>query len=450
MRKFITFFLVILINSEVLAIDLHDSLSSAYENNAELKIARTTFLNEIEQFPQALSNFMPKISAKISANDYKNKGKSQFSRKTSEYKDVQRVLSIEQPIFNGGGSVASLKAAQSGFRAARGKFYAQEQKVILSLIKTYLECYSTSEKYNISENSVEYSKKQLESTEVKLKLGESTETEVAKARAALAISETNRLDAYAKLQSAKADFFRMFGTEPIDIKIPSLPNDLPPSLEALLQKATLVNPEIDSIRNSTAAAKASEFVAKAALLPRVSFKVDTGRSYYDLESRGTSLVNSNSVTSSVSMTIPIYEKGGAEYSEIRKTKNQTRLSTIQLNEQVKIVYSNAIASWETFNTAKSRIISSSQGVEYGKTAYDGSVQEELVGTKTILDVLDAQEQLQKAQIQNVDANVAYIFNAYQIKSLIGQLTAKSLKLKNSYFSPEHEFKKIKSKLIIGF
>jgi hypothetical protein len=52
-------------------------------------------------------------------------------------------------------------------------------------------------------------------------------------------------------------------------------------------------------------------------------------------------------------------------------------------------------------------------------------------------------------VSNVEANKDYILNAYQIKALVGQLTAKSLKLKTNYFSPETEFKKIKAR-IIGF
>ncbi len=117
---------------------------------------------------------MPRVVASVAAKDHKSKGKSQYSTGTSEYKDIQRGLSIEQPIFTGGSSVASLKAAQSTFRAARGQFYADEQKIILSLIKSYLDCYEYLEKYNISNITVESSAKQLESTEVKLKLGEST------------------------------------------------------------------------------------------------------------------------------------------------------------------------------------------------------------------------------------------------------------------------------------
>jgi outer membrane protein len=449
MYKFTAFFLVLLMQHEVFAINLQEALTIAYDNNDELKIARSTFLNEIESFPQALSGFMPRVSASVVASDTKIKGKSQYSKETTESKAVKRGLSIEQPIYTGGSSLASLKAAQSSFRSARGAFYASEQKTLLSLIDAYLKCYENEQKYSISSASVESSKKQLESTEVRLKLGESTETELAKAKSQLAISETNRLKIYAELQASKANFVRLFGIEPTDITKPDLPSNLPSSLEELLQKATLANPSIESVRHAVTAYKANESVAKAALLPQVSFNVTTNRSYYDKEKIGDQTTNNRGLTSSLSMQIPIYAHGGAEYSKIREAKNKTRKSSIELNEQIKRIYASSIGSWESFNAAKSGITASAQGVEAGQIAYDGTVQEEIVGNKMILEVLEAQKQLDQAKTQNVEANVAYISNAYQMKALIGELTAKSLKLKGSYFSPENEFKKIKSKLI-GF
>jgi outer membrane protein len=444
MYKFAAFFIVLLMQYNAFAVNLKEALAIAYDNNDELKIARRDFLNDIESFPQALSGFMPRIDSVIVTRDTKDKGKSQYNKGTTESHTVQKNLEIQQPIFNGGKSIASLKAAQSGFRSARGKFYANEQKVLLSLIDVYLKCYENEQKYSISSASVESSKKQLESTEMRLKLGESTETELAKAKAQLAIAETNKLKIHAELQAARANFVKMFGIEPKDITIPDLPSNLPSSLEELLQKATLANPAIESSRHAVVSYKANELAAKADLLPQVNFSINTGRSYRDNDK-----ANSRSLTSSLSMQIPIYSKGGFEYSKIRQAKNQTRKSSIELNELIKRIYASAIGSWESFNAAKYGIAASTQAVQASQIAYEGTVQEELVGSKMLLEVLEAQRQLEQAKTQNVEANVAYISSAYQMKALIGDLTAKSLKLKESYFSPENEFKKIKSK-IIGF
>ncbi|WP_375319225.1 TolC family protein [Candidatus Tisiphia endosymbiont of Oplodontha viridula] len=451
MYKFTHFVIIILFNYSVFAVDLPDALSSAYNNNGELQIIRQNFLSEIEQFSAAFSGFMPNVSYNINSNVTSNKPNSQYADSSKrETRTQQGTLIVEQPIFSGGSSVANLKAAQSSFRASRAKYYAEEQRVLLSLIKNYIDCYETKEKYEISEISLKTTKHNLETIEEKLKLGEATSIDLASAKAALAAAETNRLNLYASYQATKATFIRMFGIEANDIAMPSMPDNLPNSLEVLIQRAINVNPSIDSTRHNVKSQKAIEIAARAELLPKVNFRVESGKTIYAPEILGTSNINHRSTTSSLSVNIPIYSHGGSEYSRIRKAKNSSRSAAIQLDDTMKQIRASAIGSWEGFEAAKSRIIAASQGIEAAQIAYDGTMQGEIVGSNTTLEVLTAEEKLYNAKISKVDAYKDSILAAYQIKSLLGELTAKSLKLKVKYFIPEDEFKGLKKKLIIGF
>ncbi len=452
MYKLVCFTIIILSNCSIFAVDLYDALSSGYNNNSELQIIRRNFLNEIERFPEAFSGFMPRVNYDINASDSNTKYLNDLYSDFLPRKEVgqQQGLTLDQPIFSGGSSVASLKAAQSAFRASRAKYYADEQRVLLSLIETYLNCYEAKEKYEISEISLRANKRQLETIEEKLKLGEATTIDLASARSGLATAETNKLTLYANYQASKANFFRVFGVEADDITMPSLPDNLPDSLDSLIKRAVNVNPNIDSTRHSVASQKATEFATKAELLPKLNFKLQTSRNNYTPEDPALGLYNSKGVTSTLSLNIPIYSHGGAEYSRIRRAKNNTRIAAIQLDEAIKQVRASVIGSWENFEAAKSKIIATSQGVEAAQISYDGTMQEEIVGSRTILDVLTAEEKLYNSRIAKVDAQRELILAAYQIESLIGKLTAKSLKLKVKYFSPENEFKGLKKKLIIGF
>ncbi len=449
MNKVILLITLLLINFRSLAIDLEAALTSAYTNNDDWKRIQRDFLDEIEKFPQALSGFLPSIAAEVDSVNNKTKGKSQYNNSTSEVKTLQKSLVVSQPIFNGGRDFSNLKAAQSSFRASRGKYYASEQQVILNSIKAYLDCYETKEIYAISETSVKNNNKQLEAVEEKLKLGEATETDLASAKAGLAAAETNKLTAYANFQAANANFLRVFGVSADNVGMPQLPGGLPASLQELTEKSVRVSPNIVYARHSAEAAKATETAAKANLLPQVSFRVQAGRNYYDPESRFSSSQNSTTVTSTLSVNVPIYTQGGAEYSRIRKAKNQTSFAVIQVSDQMKKNNSDCIASWEGFNAAKSKIKAASEEVEAAQVAYDGIMEGERVGTRSVLEVLDAEDKLHKAKIRKVAADKECVLAAYQLKSLLGELTAKSLKLNVAYFNPEDEFKKMKLK-VIGF
>ena len=156
MHRLVLFTLIALNSSASLAVELSEALKSSYNNNEQLKIIRSEFLDEIEQFPRALAGFMPRVSAGFDATDSKVTRKSNvpiggsgdtISVDNSRY---SKTLTLDQPIFNGGSSVAELKAAQSAFRASKGNYYAKEQNIFLDEITNYLTCVEAMEKYNIS------------------------------------------------------------------------------------------------------------------------------------------------------------------------------------------------------------------------------------------------------------------------------------------------------------
>lgn len=453
MYRLVLFTFITLNFSNSLALELNEALKSGYNNDEKLKIIRSDFLNEIEQFPRALAGFMPKISAGFDATDSKVTRKSNIAagldNTSTDNSRYSKTLTLDQSIFNGGSSVAELKAAQSAFRASKGDYYAKEQNIFLEEITNYLNCVEATEKYNISKISVKSNRTQLEAVKEKFKLGESTETEVASAESGLATAQANQSIAYANFEAAKAEFLRVFALEATGIKMPELAANLPNSLEELVEIAIAANPNIISSQHSTKASKAGEYAAKGALLPQVSFRIQSGDTRYSPEDQLRQNFNSNSVTSTLSVNVPILSKGGVEYSDIRRAKYKTRKAVLQLDTQIKQIKSQCKASWEKFNAAKTRIAATSQGVKSGEIAYEGMLQEEMLGSKTIIDVIMSEENLSKAREARVEAQRELILASYNIKSLMGELTAEKMKLPVEYFNPDQEFKKLKLR-IVGF
>ena len=453
MYRLVLFTFITLNFSNSLALELNEALKSGYNNDEKLKIIRSDFLNEIEQFPRALAGFMPKISAGFDATDSKVTRKSNIAagldNTSTDNSRYSKTLTLDQSIFNGGSSVAELKAAQSAFRASKGDYYAKEQNIFLEEITNYLNCVEATEKYNISKISVKSNRTQLEAVKEKFKLGESTETEVASAESGLATAQANQSIAYANFEAAKAEFLRVFALEATGIKMPELAANLPNSLEELVEIAIAANPNIISSQYSTKASKAGEYAAKGALLPQVSFRIQSGDTRYSPEDQLRQNFNSNSVTSTLSVNVPILSKGGVEYSDIRRAKYKTRKAVLQLDTQIKQIKSQCKASWEKFNAAKTRIAATSQGVKSGEIAYEGMLQEEMLGSKTIIDVIMSEEKLSKAREARVEAQRELILASYNIKSLMGELTAEKMKLPVEYFNPDQEFKKLKLR-IVGF
>ena len=437
------------------ALDLKTALTNAYDYNDDLKAAREIFLTDIEAFPQAIANgFMPKIDAKIDSVDNKTSPKTKLNinnqlRRTIRQDNItnQKALIIDQPIFNGGGSVAAVKSAQYKFKASRSKYYAQEQETIFKLIQAYTECVEAQEKYNISKISVDSNQAQHNAMSEKFKYGEATKTEVATTEANLAAAKANQSATYAEFADKKSNFVKLFGVEPVNVTMPILPNGIPDSLEVLINKSIDMNPNTEQAKYNISIAKSQEYIAKSMLLPNAKLSLQQARTRYKPENTEPTRINKSDTTATLSVQIPILHQGGAEYSKIREAKSNTRQAAISQDNVIKQIIANSRSSFERLAASKQRLDATIANVEAAEIAYNGMVQEEKYGSKTIVDVVIAEDKLHQARIQRVEAEKALILSAYQIKSLMGELTAYSLKLPVKYFSPEREFKKIKVKMI---
>jgi outer membrane protein len=465
-KKFLlaSLFFACAVSNVAKAVTLEESLVKAYDYHDDMKAIREDFLIEVEAFPSALAAFLPRIYAGIATSDSKTSqkdtaGNVTVARDSSgnvlDTSGIQRSLTIEQSLFNGGADLAMLKYAQSAVRSARAKYYSSEQEAILNQINAYLSLASSKEKYAISDISVTSNKKQFEATQEKMRLGEATTTEVSYAEAALATAESSKLRFYAEYVAAKNNFIRIFGIEGEGVVLPEVfPKIKFATLDELITNAMAYSPVMETSKNTLSAAKSIEYSRKAALLPSVSAKVSQAESTPKFPGRGAPSASpraksSHSTEATLSMTIPILIKGGAEYSEIRKAKHNKRKAFIDLDSKTKQLEMECRTRWEEFNAVQARLNSSNKAVAAAEIAYEGTKQESALGSKTIIDVLIAEEKLNHAREQVVDAKKDLAIVIYRIKSLTGDLTAKAMKLAVQYFEPENEFKKAKLK-IVGF
>jgi outer membrane protein len=343
-----------------------------------------------------------------------------------------------------------LKAAQAGFWVARSKFYQSEQKLLADTVESYLDVYAEKEKFNIAIDSLTFAKRNFDMAQEKMKVGEATVTEVALASANLARAEAAKSGQYSKLVSAHAEFRTATGMEPDDdVAFPSIPENLPDSfekLDALVKKSNL---ELLSAKYTMLQAKHGLKAAAGGLLPDANIKLAAEKDFFRPEAASGSRKNTMSYSTSLVVSIPIFSKGGVEYSNIREKKKSSRQAVYGMDYKEKQVKSQVISIWEAYLATKDSIVFVDKAVEAQALALDGVQQQYSVGSATMLDVLKSQEDLNQAKTQAVDTRKNYILTAYRLKSLMGQLTASQLKLNTKYFNPEQEFRSVKHK-IIGF
>jgi outer membrane protein TolC len=206
---------------------------------------------------------------------------------------------------------------------------------------------------------------------------------------------------------------------------------VPKSLEEALKVAERVNPEILAASFTAQAAQENVKVVTGELLPTVQLEA-----FYRLRHDQSPTITTSEETGVLgTLSMPLYEAGNI-YSQVRQAKQVASQRRIEIIEAGRAVRENVVRAWNNFVAAGETIVSLKAQVAANKLALEGVRQEALVGTRTTLDVLDAERELVNSQISLVTAERDRVVVAYQLVAATGQMTARALGLDVPVYDPD--------------
>ncbi|OYV44721.1 MAG: channel protein TolC [Acidocella sp. 20-57-95] len=419
--------------------NLVQALTEAYENNATLQEQRANLRATDENVPTALSGWRPTVSLSATAGHSSSTVKQNSeqlvpvgsslvlqktkvrSKQTGNPETGQ--VTVSEPIYNGGKVIDETRQAKNSVYAARAQLLAAEQAVFLNVVNAYVTVITDSHVLALDQNNQTVLARQLQATRDQFNVGEITLTSVAQAQASLAQAVEQVAVAKGNLQIARENFRQLVGEYPGDLTPPQ-PLALPvKSKEEAAQAAVANNPNVVAAKFADAAAKDAVDVAFSSLLPQVTLQA-SAFTEADPTGAGTS-TKGGSVLGQ--LTVPLYQ-GGSEYAAIRAARAKEQQAFATILDQQRTAYAQATQAWEAFVASQAAIVSTNVEIKANAIALDGTEREEIVGTRTTLDVLNAQQLLLNSQVQQVQNIATLVNNSYTIASAIGRLTATDLGL----------------------
>jgi outer membrane protein len=421
---------------QVSAETLIEAMVSAYSSNPTLQAERARQRGTDELVPQALSGWRPTVNTEGSiANVW-----SDSSGVASSENDPKSVaIGLSQPVFRGFKTISGTKAAEANVEAGKQSLLAIEQDILFQAIQAYMNVIRDRQIVGLRQQNVSVLNKQLTAADERFKVGEITRTDVAQSKARVSGAQSNVASANATLAASVANYINVVGHKPGSLKYPRLAK-LPRTLEQAQAAASEINPNILAAAYVEEASTYNIDVIKGDLLPAASLQASA--TFNDNPSAGTS--RSESARIEGVLTIPLYEAGRV-YSSVREAKHvasQRRLEVIQAGRSVR---ESVSISWNNLAAAREIIRSAKEQVSAAELALDGVRQEYFVGSRTTLDVLDAETEVVTARISLVSAERDQIVAAYQILGSIGRLTARDLALPVEYYDADENYLNVRGK-----
>ncbi|WP_367614583.1 TolC family outer membrane protein, partial [Teichococcus coralli] len=423
---------------------LQEALSQAYANNPTLQTARAQLRVVDENVPQALAGWRPSVVLSGSGGYVTGQARTQGFRGPT-YTETDRQIgsmsaTVTQPLYNGGRTVAQTRRAENQVLAQRARVLATEQQVLSDVVSAYVAVIRDQETLRLNVNNVQVLQRQLDATNERFRVGEITRTDVAQAESRRSGAEAARANAEGTLQTSRATFRRVVGLSPDRLVAPQPLTAAVTGAAAAAELAMRNNPGVVAARFDEAAARDGVDVQAAALLPSVSLQAQAFRS------DNTQLPDTRSTGEQITanLSVPLFQ-GGGEYAAVRQARQDAVRLRQVVDDQRRQVMQQATQAWEVLQTARAQVDSVRSQIRAAAIALDGVQREAVVGSRTTLDVLNAEQELLNARVSLVQALANVVTASYGLAAAVGRLTARDLALPVAQYDMEEYYNAVRSR-----
>jgi outer membrane protein len=420
---------------------LNEALAAAYKNNPRLDADRARQRATDEEVARANSGYRPSVAASAEIG-YQRNDTSPSSPANGETHPKGYAITGSQPIFSGFRVLNGVRRAEATVRAGREALRLTEQEVLLAAATAYMDVVRDQAIVRLRENNVTVLTRELRATQDRFSVGEVTRTDVAQAQARRASAVSNLDAARAELRSSRARFEQVVGFPPNNLRDQRPPErTLPKSLPDAIGIALKEYPEVVNALYNEQANRHNVDAIWGELLPTVSLDARYQRNFDT--SRTIDEAETTTVTGRV--TVPIYERGGEVHARVRQAKH-THVQALQLVEQQRTVAQERVVSaWSAYTAAKAQIESDRAQVAATRTALAGVREEERVGQRTLLDVLNAEAEALNAEVGLVRTQRDLVVRGYALLASVGRLSAAETGVTSKAYDPDVHYHEIRRK-----
>ena len=407
---------------------LRDALIRAYQSNPTITAQRAGLRATDENVPLARANGLPAFN--ISSGYTENVVQAQNSF-LAPARSVTGNAQFSVPLYQGGAVRNAVRAAETRVDAGRATLRGTEADLFTAVVGAYMDVIRDEAIVQLNRQNVRVLTTNLQASESRFQVGDLTRTDVAQSQARLELARAQMQTAEARLIATRENYVRIVGEGPGTLDQPPPLPQLPQTPDAAVVAALDDNPVLLAALKQRDATRFDVGVAKAAKLPQVS-AVAGGNYFNYLGSLGagtgfSSPQQGTAATAGLSLTLPIFQGGrpGAQVRQAQALRSQAIENATATERAVIAQARSNYASWRSSNEV---IASANAAVSANRLSLEGVRAENSVGTRTILDILNAEQELLNSQVTLVTAQRDAYVAGFALLAAIGAAEANDLGL----------------------
>lgn len=404
---------------------LADALIAAYKNSHLLDQNRAVLRAADEDVAIAVSTLRPVVAYSLQAGWSRADVIGEFGRTVVEGLSASLTLSADMTLIDFGRRQLGIQIARETVLATRQALIQVEQNVLLAAVQAYVDVRLAQEVVALRQSNLRLITQELRASQDRFDVGEITRTDVSIAEARLAASRASLASAEGQLMIAREAYKAATGAYPGNLApLPRAPA-LPRTMEEAQGVARATHPLIRQSQHLVTVAELQVDAAKAERAPTIGAGVTLRTDDNDLQSSSLGL----------SMNQTLYA-GGRLSALQRKALAGKDSARAGLQQTAVGVIESVGVAWANLAVAAASIEASDLQIRAAQAAFDGVREEAAAGTRTTLDVLDAEQELLDARNARLQAEAQRYVAVYQVLATMGLLTVDHLQLGIPTYDPE--------------
>ena len=424
--------LILALSTPAHAETLNGALSQTLARNPSLASAGYNYeANYVSQFV-TLADMLPQVTGFVSqkrsdtkAENYRTGVSIPDGTSFGDLDTDSYGVRVTQQLFTSGKNLNAFRAKRADIKAEKARLIQTEQQILLAAISTYMDVLESETIVALRRKNVDVLQEQLEAVKDRFEVGVVTRTDIAQSQAALSGAKAGLLAAEAGLRAARASYREIIGIDPENLKKPGRVPRLPRSLDRAMEIARKDSPTLKIAQAQSESGRLTTLSTLGTALPSVNLTgVYAKTEDPSIGSRG---IEVESTSVEVTLNVPLF-RGGRSVAAVTGGLDYNNSLAKNVHAVSNQLERETIVAWHNVATTKSAMQATKEQITAAKLALEGVREENKLGTRTNLDVLDAEQSLLDAQVNLANAERNQYVAAYNLLATIGRLTAKRLRI----------------------
>lgn len=428
--------------------NLREALVEAYNTNPTLEAARANQRATDEGVTIQRAQGLPSANITATHIEFIQQSANAF---TAPERNLGVTAQLLVPVYSGGANRNGVQAARNRVEAGQADLRNTESAIFSQVVAAYMDVLRTEALAALATNNVAVLRTNLEATSDRFQIGDLTITDVAQSRSRLAVAEGDLQAAQANLIAARETYIRLVGKAPGTLDAPPPLPGLPDTVGEAIVAALENNPNLVAARERAEAAGFDTKVAGAGRLPTVGVFVNGEYSDFFGTLGGPISANfaqsEKTANAGVRVTIPLFQGGlpAARQRQAGARESAALEDVIASERQIIAETRSTFSNWQAANAV---IKSAQAAVEAAELSLEGVRAENSIGNRTIIEVLNAEQELVAARAQLVTARRNAYVAGFTLLALMGRAEARDLNLDTGgvLYDPAVNFERVHDKI----